>query len=198
MSRNVVREHFESRDMFFKSMKKKETYAELLRKPEWQKKRLEIMQRDNFTCQYCGSKENELQVHHRVYRKGTKPWEYDNDELITLCNRCHEVETEIKSQHYETFKAILSLGREVGLSEQYIEALLSTALAPLAYIAGKDEEYGISGKEGEILKETLYGTQLINDVKVIFSNGINLTTEEQRNLQQIYPWIYDIYKEYSK
>ena len=61
-----------------------------LRSPLWQKKRLEIMQRDNFTCCKCGCTHKELQVHHIKYIKGRKPWEYDNEDLITLCNDCHE------------------------------------------------------------------------------------------------------------
>jgi 5-methylcytosine-specific restriction endonuclease McrA len=32
----------------------KKTYSELLKSPKWQKKRLEIMSRDKFTCKKCG------------------------------------------------------------------------------------------------------------------------------------------------
>lgn len=70
-------------------MQKKQNYAEFLKDPRWQKKRLEIMQRDNFTCQYCGATDKELQVHHRFYLNGRKPWEYSNSALITLCDNCH-------------------------------------------------------------------------------------------------------------
>lgn len=57
----------------------------------WQKKRLEIMERDNFTCQSCGANENVmLNVHHAYYEKGVKPWEYDNEMMITWCEECHE------------------------------------------------------------------------------------------------------------
>ena len=31
-------------------------YSEKLKDPRWQKKRLEILERDNFRCQYCGDK----------------------------------------------------------------------------------------------------------------------------------------------
>lgn len=56
----------------------------------WQKKRLEIMERDSFTCQSCGKKENvTLNVHHAYYEKGMKPWEYDDIMLVTLCEECH-------------------------------------------------------------------------------------------------------------
>ena len=33
-----------------------------------------------------------LNVHHKYYVSGRKPWEYDNDALITLCQDCHCLE----------------------------------------------------------------------------------------------------------
>lgn len=59
--------------------------------PRWQKRRLEIMQMDDFTCQHCGDKESTLNVHHRAYRKGADVWDYSSTELVTLCAHCHEV-----------------------------------------------------------------------------------------------------------
>lgn len=64
-------------------------YAELLRDPRWQRKRLEILNRSNFTCEDCGTAERTLNVHHVQYRKGAKPWEYEADELKSLCEKCH-------------------------------------------------------------------------------------------------------------
>ena len=31
-----------------------------------------------------------LNIHHKYYIKGRKPWEYDNDALVTLCEKCHK------------------------------------------------------------------------------------------------------------
>lgn len=64
-------------------------YANLLKDPRWQKKRLEILQRDNFKCTECGDDSHSLHVHHLFYTKGLKPWEYPNDALVTLCKKCH-------------------------------------------------------------------------------------------------------------
>jgi 5-methylcytosine-specific restriction endonuclease McrA len=72
------------------------TYAEKLRDPRWQKKRLEIMERDNWKCQSCGTDKMTLNVHHLFYKKTANPWEYDNDDLITLCEDCHEYEKDRK------------------------------------------------------------------------------------------------------
>jgi hypothetical protein len=58
----------------------------------WQKKRLEVMNRDGFKCKSCGAEGDgvTLNVHHSFYEKGLDPWAYDNDTLITLCEDCHE------------------------------------------------------------------------------------------------------------
>ena len=49
------------------------------------------MNRDNWTCQICGTTKNSLTVHHFYYTPYKKAWEYDDDVLVTLCNSCHEV-----------------------------------------------------------------------------------------------------------
>lgn len=74
-----------------KEMKETTSYLELLKDPRWQKKRLEIMQRDHFICTSCDCADKTLNIHHAVkYRKNTKPWEYENAELFTLCETCHK------------------------------------------------------------------------------------------------------------
>lgn len=66
------------------------TYAQKLRDPRWQKKRLEIFERDQWACTSCGDSTTELQVHHLKYINGKDPWEYENGNLQTLCSDCHE------------------------------------------------------------------------------------------------------------
>lgn len=49
------------------------------------------LERDNYTCQHCGSK-NDLQVHHIDGNGTTAPKESRNnalDNLLTLCRSCH-------------------------------------------------------------------------------------------------------------
>lgn len=65
-------------------------YAEKLKDPRWQKVRLEILSRDEWTCRFCGSKTLTLHVHHERY-KGD-PWEADPASLKTICESCHEAE----------------------------------------------------------------------------------------------------------
>ncbi len=73
-------------------MTKKLSYADRLRDPRWQKKRLEILQRDDFTCRKCRAKDKTLHVHHVAYYSGQDPWDYSDDFLLTLCYECHEDE----------------------------------------------------------------------------------------------------------
>lgn len=72
-------------------------YSQKLKDPRWQKKRLEILERDEWTCQRCFDTESTLAVHHRKYLPNTNPWEYPDDLLITLCENCHEFERSERS-----------------------------------------------------------------------------------------------------
>lgn len=72
----------------------KKTYSEKLKDPRWQKKRLEILNRDEWTCQMCYDKDRTLHVHHKYYNKESEfPWEIEDKALVTLCEECHESET---------------------------------------------------------------------------------------------------------
>lgn len=74
----------------------KQTYKEQLADGRWLRKKNEILERDNYTCQRCGATSN-LQVHHKEYLANKKAWEYSNEDLITLCVNCHENEHNIIS-----------------------------------------------------------------------------------------------------
>lgn len=67
-------------------------YLEVLKDPRWQRKRLEILNRDGFACQKCGNTQQTLAIHHREYLSGRYPWDYPGELLITLCQKCHEKE----------------------------------------------------------------------------------------------------------
>jgi cytochrome c553 len=67
-------------------------YSDKLKDPRWQKKRLEILKRDEFTCQLCFDNESPLNIHHRIYIKGKEVWNYPDNLLVTLCEDCHKAE----------------------------------------------------------------------------------------------------------
>lgn len=76
-------------------MAKKPSYSDLLKDPRWQRRRLEILSRDEWVCRSCGSGEATLHVHHRRYESGKSPWDYKDQDLITLCSECHSYITRI-------------------------------------------------------------------------------------------------------
>lgn len=65
------------------------SYQDLLRDPRWQRKRLEIMNRDHWRCTFCGDANSTLHIHHLFYVSGRAPWQYLNSALTTLCEECH-------------------------------------------------------------------------------------------------------------
>jgi len=67
-------------------------WSSAFRDSRWQKLRLEIMERDGWTCKSCGAsgKGVTLNVHHAYYESGKAPWEYPADTLVTWCEDCHE------------------------------------------------------------------------------------------------------------
>jgi 5-methylcytosine-specific restriction endonuclease McrA len=67
-------------------------YSDKLQDIRWQMRRLEILERDGNTCQNCGRASPFNEVHHKVYRAGNDPWDYDDNELVTLCRECHAEE----------------------------------------------------------------------------------------------------------
>lgn len=63
-------------------------YSEKLKSPKWQRKRLEVLNRDNFKCCSCGDEETELHVHHLKYNG--EPYDAPVEDLQTLCKHCHK------------------------------------------------------------------------------------------------------------
>lgn len=87
--------------------KRSKEYSKLLTKKEWKEKRLEILTRDDFTCQDCLRKDlggKNLQVHHNYYISGKLPWEYEDDAYTTLCQHCHLKEHNMVTWKYDIEK----------------------------------------------------------------------------------------------
>ena len=68
------------------------SYSSKLRDARWQRKRLEVMERDKWTCRSCGASGEgvTLNVHHAYYESGKDPWDYPDDTLVTWCEDCHK------------------------------------------------------------------------------------------------------------
>lgn len=60
--------------------------------PRWLAFRERVLQRDEFRCVECGKHAREvvaMQVHHLRYLPGRFPWDYDLNDVETLCSGCH-------------------------------------------------------------------------------------------------------------
>lgn len=88
------------------------SYSEKLKDPRWQRKRLEILQRDDFQCTCCGDTKSEIHVHHSYYEFGKEIWEYDDSTLFTLCSECHY-------SHTLSQKNIKQMLREIQYDQLY-------------------------------------------------------------------------------
>lgn len=71
------------------------SYAEQLKHPFWQRKRLEVLDAANFACERCGAAESTLHVHHKRYRRGRMAWQYPRSDFEALCEKCHSIEHNI-------------------------------------------------------------------------------------------------------
>ncbi|MBM3911024.1 MAG: HNH endonuclease [Thaumarchaeota archaeon] len=60
-----------------------------LDKQEWQKIRKQILERDNYTCQYCGYYSEKYQIVHHI---DGNPENNSNENLVIICQMCNLVE----------------------------------------------------------------------------------------------------------
>ncbi len=95
--------------MSYDKNKRREEYAAKLKDPRWQRIRLQVFDRDQWACIRCSDKKNTLHVHHRYYTKGLEPWEYPLDSLETLCEICHEDESENRWEEEQSLLRALKL-----------------------------------------------------------------------------------------
>jgi len=85
-------------------------YKDDLKTPQWRDKRYEIIQLAGNKCEYCSDEHKLLEVHHGVYLKGRRAWEYPNEVLYCLCRDCHFTLQELMEQaQYELGKRQLRL-----------------------------------------------------------------------------------------
>jgi len=109
-------------------------YAEKLRDPRWQRKRLEVLQRDDWTCQRCWSKDRTLNVHHKTYLRGHEPWEYDAALLLTLCEDCHPIQ---QVDNKEALEEFLTAFYTTVKDAVYLKALASICTSAGEYSASE-------------------------------------------------------------
>lgn len=101
------------------------SWSDQYKHPNWQKKRLEVMQDAGFACEICGDKDTTLNVHHKRYVKGRMVWAYEREDLQCLCEPCHGEE----HSNRELLNRLLLAGTSsvtvaIGLLAGYLEGVL--------------------------------------------------------------------------
>lgn len=123
-------------------------YLEKLKSPHWQRKRCEVMTRDDFTCVRCRSTEKQLHVHHLSYEYGKDPWDYPMENFATLCFECHEEETNILNVVGQRMRSSLRQDKQLATKflddaiAEYENILIQDALAERDERIGELEEAG--------------------------------------------------------
>ena len=166
---------------------KKTEYARDLKNPLWQKKKNMILERDNYTCQHCGATDRTLHVHHKLYRKGVKPWQYDDAELLTLCEDCHDSVSSTNADMYDDFKEVKQAFREAGFSDHVFDAILNRIAAYFENI--KEDGFSDDNFILELVRAGVTGTQNFDDLCTLAKFGIR----EYEFVNNCYPDLYDKY-----
>mgnify|MGYP003817883989 CR=1 FL=1 len=65
---------------------------ELYNSARWKNLAKKIKERDGYRCQRCGSR-NGLSVHHIKPPRGNEDLFFDENNLVTICMRCHRIIT---------------------------------------------------------------------------------------------------------
>lgn len=95
----------------------------------WQRKRLEILERDQFTCQKCQASGNDmLHVHHRHYLTTRMPWDYPSELLISLCSKCHKQEEDTREILRELVPALHFWGYFNTEIRDYVNKLIAARI----------------------------------------------------------------------
>lgn len=168
-------------------MKKEESYRELLKDPRWIKKRNEILSRDKSTCQFCGCQDKYMHVHHKYYIEGRKPWEYEDDALVTICEKCHQNTTDDARLLYPLFLQVRDLFRERGFSDSILSAILSRFSNYLEFLGNSD--CADDKKVLDFINNAVCGTQNYNDFKSLRKLGV----KHPRFIEYQFPMFFEDY-----
>ena len=116
------------------------SYSDKLKHPKWQKKRLEILNRDSWACKYCSDTESQLHVHHLKYTT-KEPYDELSENLVATCQDCHRLLEAIKLSTYNNYSSIILIekGKEmmVAYSADWIYVFkIDTMLLIIAMASG--------------------------------------------------------------
>lgn len=96
------------------------SYAEKLQHPLWQRTRLRVLERANYTCEQCGDTETQVHVHHMFYLWGAEPWDYPDYAFKCLCRNCHNEVTAEKDMVKQDMRALTAMIKATGITPCHI------------------------------------------------------------------------------
>ena len=133
-------------------------WSSAFRDSRWQQKRLEIMERDKWTCRSCNASGEgvTLNVHHAYYESGKAPWEYPIQSLVTWCEQCHEVRHKMQNSMMEE------------LSRKPIHALVGAYLLSINY----EDFLTYVGKHDSLLPDDDNLCAVVNAVSSVYYAGM--------------------------
>ena len=149
----------------------KKDYKNYLQDPRWLLRRNQILTRDKNTCQFCGAQDRVLHVHHKYYIEGLKPWEYDDDALISLCKNCHESVTSDGRELYQAFLYFRDSMKKFGFSNSVVITLLNRL--GLFFEVCEEEEPLCRKEITDILDVAVFGAINYEDLKVLKRLGVD-------------------------
>jgi hypothetical protein len=131
-------------------------YSRKLKDPRWQRRRLEIFQRDDWRCTNCWARDKTLHCHHIEYISGADPWDHSPEMLTTLCETCHNLAHSDYSEvveylgenmravgwgNFEVYALAISFlyYREVGIEPLRVAHLLGGVIAREGVLEGLHE-----------------------------------------------------------
>lgn len=102
-------------------------WSSAFRDSRWQKLRLQVMERDNWTCISCNKGKDDgtvLNVHHAYYESGKAPWEYPGEVLFTMCEECHTEYHNLQKQLQVTLLNTMAMCGDSGRSNSTVHRLI--------------------------------------------------------------------------
>lgn len=113
------------------------SYADKLKDPRWQKKRLEVMERDGFACRDCGEKSKTLHVHHCIYERGG-PWNTTPMYLLTLCHDCHETREGLESDAKKMLAKMMIYAPDLQYFVERLAECFGPREQPISYLVADE------------------------------------------------------------
>ena len=167
------------------------TYWELLKDPRWQRKRLEVLERDGWACRQCKDTTTTLNVHHVYYERGRKPWEYENEALVSLCEPCHERLTGQLADLHKLIGCLASEGVEhmigflrAGVYHGDRQATGGISLRSRFEVRGAMQYLGMSNVLADAIERIERDSGVLTDASIVELNALSNEKKRQFYLRQ--------------